>query len=1092
MIPQSASTGVARSAGLFLVILLALAGTAFPQGYYESGSYCAGTSEKCFGDPVDVGTGAFRVLMTLARIPGRVPMSLSWEFRSQDPSPGPLGVGTSLSTDFFLHRETIFGIEFDGYLYTPGNRHFTFFFPRPDGTFGNQTDPEVLGATVRFTEPAPSQASILRWKSGDRYIFDAQARLSRIEDRHGNAVTISRNTRRFPTEMRQAGGRSITFLYDASGKLVTVTVPEGRNWQFNYDAQGRLIRATDPSGASTQYTWTTYKPFGDPLPLVQTVIDRNERVRVTNAYDDVGRIISQTYADGGVLRVAYSGSTPEEDGSTTVTDPQGNVTRWDYAWTPGLFGYLTSQETDPLGRATTYERADFHFLPTRIEDFRGRRTTLQWDQFPSSNGNLLSITRPTASGGTANWSYTYDPVWNRLTSATDPLLRQTRFTVDPDTGNITEATDPRNSVTRFAYAPNGDLISITNALNQTTRYEYSADGDLVTIIDPLDQRTEYTYDAASRRVAVRDANSKTVQIAYDALDRIASLTQTLEGRPLATRFQYDAEGNLRFLTDAKDQTWEWVYDPLGRVIEDKNPLGQSALYTWDRNGNLLSWTDRLGQRGEYSYGPGDRLAAATFRKMDASVESSLSLVYDPTSRLLESLTDSLFGTYSWAYDAIDRITGRNGPNGNVAYTLDDLGRRTATQAGAQERIDYQYDANDKVVSITQGLQTYGFAYDALDRLTERRLPNTVSSEWTFNPAGFLTAVVSKRAGKSFDNRTYRHDPVGSVIEENAGGTVNQFVHDDLYRLVSANVRGAAYGWTYDDVGNRLSETVDGATTPYSYGPDNRLSSVGKAAVTLDANGNLLSQGADTYTWDVRGRLAGLTRSGATMQFTHDPLGIRAGKTVAGATTAYLLDGADVVSETTGGKPVHTLHGPLVDQPLARGGLYFTPDHLGSTTTLSDGAGDVVQQYSYSPFGAASRTTGVLNPFQFTGRENDDSGLYYYRARYYSPQWGRFISQDPIEFRSGSINHYAYVDNQPWTLRDPSGLQLQQWTPPSPGKETVQLNAEAVKTAESANSFSKKLRDPWKKSSKALCGEEVKTEQKDEPPKRQPLKQFSTQ
>jgi RHS repeat-associated protein len=193
-------------------------------------------------------------------------------------------------------------------------------------------------------------------------------------------------------------------------------------------------------------------------------------------------------------------------------------------------------------------------------------------------------------------------------------------------------------------------------------------------------------------------------------------------------------------------------------------------------------------------------------------------------------------------------------------------------------------------------------------------------------------------------------------------------------------------------------------------------------VTNDDNGHLTAFTGETYTWDVRGRLTKLVKGAATYEYQYDPFGMRVGKKVAGAWTYFLLDGDSIVKEITGGSSVHTTQGPVIDQPLARNGRYFSVNHLGSTTTLTDGAGAVVQTYQYGPFGETSQSTGEANPIQYAGRENDGTGLYYNRARYYRPEWGRFISPDPIGF-AGGINHYSYTANNPLAGRDPSGMIL---------------------------------------------------------------------
>jgi RHS repeat-associated protein len=133
--------------------------------------------------------------------------------------------------------------------------------------------------------------------------------------------------------------------------------------------------------------------------------------------------------------------------------------------------------------------------------------------------------------------------------------------------------------------------------------------------------------------------------------------------------------------------------------------------------------------------------------------------------------------------------------------------------------------------------------------------------------------------------------------------------------------------------------------------------------------------------------------------------------VCGTLTKFLLDGDSVVSEVTGTTTLNTLQSPVTDQPLSRNGRFFAPNELGSTTKLTDALGGVVQSYDYNPFGETTASTGEANPFQYAGRENDGTGLYYNRHRYYVPEWGRFMSEDPIGF-AGGLNRYTYADINP--------------------------------------------------------------------------------
>src|SRR5262249_30740674 len=133
------------------------------------------------------------------------------------------------------------------------------------------------------------------------------------------------------------------------------------------------------------------------------------------------------------------------------------------------------------------------------------------------------------------------------------------------------------------------------------------------------------------------------------------------------------------------------------------------------------------------------------------------------------------------------------------------------------------------------------------------------------------------------------------------------------------------------------------------------------SVTQDETGGL-------YSWDVRGRLTGLTKGGSSYLFQYGPDDLRVNKGVGGVLTTYLLDGDQVVTDTIGGTAPQTLHGPGADNALARSGEFFLPNSLGSTTALTNGSGSVTQSYSYRPFGNLLNSPTDSNPFQFTGRE----------------------------------------------------------------------------------------------------------------------------
>jgi RHS repeat-associated protein len=238
----------------------------------------------------------------------------------------------------------------------------------------------------------------------------------------------------------------------------------------------------------------------------------------------------------------------------------------------------------------------------------------------------------------------------------------------------------------------------------------------------------------------------------------------------------------------------------------------------------------------------------------------------------------------------------------------------------------------------------------------------------------------------------------------------------------------AYG--YDLAGRRvgvsgsLSSTQLPATvSPAVYNANNQLTQWGSTAMTYDANGSTLSDGMNTYTWDARNRLVSADNNAAV--FAYDAFGRRVGKTILSTTTNFLYDGANAIEELSGTNTTSLLTGG-VDERFTRtdssGTTSYLTDALGSTVALTDATGASQTQYSYSPYGSQNATGATTtNSYTYTGRESDGLGINYYRARYYNPNTGRFLSEDPIGLRGG-INLYAYARNNPVSFRDPLGLK----------------------------------------------------------------------
>jgi len=200
---------------------------------------------------------------------------------------------------------------------------------------------------------------------------------------------------------------------------------------------------------------------------------------------------------------------------------------------------------------------------------------------------------------------------------------------------------------------------------------------------------------------------------------------------------------------------------------------------------------------------------------------------------------------------------------------------------------------------------------------------------------------------------------------------------------------------------------------------------------VDANGNLTQKSDNghvwAYEWNAENQLTRVTKDSAEVAtFAYDPLGRRVEKAAGAVTTSFAYDGEDILRETrTGGTVFKYVHGPGIDEPLGREDQtaalnYYHVDGLGSVLKRSNQAASTVHEYRYDAWGNIESGASEAG-YSFTGREWDsETGLHYYRARYYDPHLGRFISEDPIGLGGGG-NYYRYVGNNPSTWLDPLGL-----------------------------------------------------------------------
>jgi RHS repeat-associated protein len=887
-------------------------------------------------------------------------------YRSESPTAGLLGIGWALDP-----YETLLLEQGDSRVLIYPDQSRAVFAPTGDAQWQATTEPGLLGAVL--TRLSPLGADIIyqvRFKDGtiQRYerIFGYAnlAGLAAITDRHGNTVTLTREQvfqQNKITRITEPSGRALDLTHDALGRIATITDPIGRVVQYAYDAQGRLSTVTDPAGGITRYTY-------DGSHRILTITDPRNITFLTNQYDGTGRVSRQTQADGGVWQLAYTlnGVLVTQ---TKLTDPRGNATTYRFDARGN-----TLSRTDALGQTTSFDYASGSSLLLSTTDSLGRATRLAYD----AQGNLTQITDPAGNVRTL----TYEPTFNRVTSITEPLGTVTQFGYDPP-GNLTRVTDPLGAQTTLAYNSSGQPTSATDPLGNITIFTYDAVGSLASLADPLGNTTRRTYDVVSRLLSQTDARGSVTALAYDPLNRLTQHTNALGG---LTQFSYDANGNLLAVGDARGSTTSHTYDNMDRLDSRTDPMGGSETLQYNELGNLVRQTDRKGQVSTFSYDALNRRVGASYA--DGSVTT---LSYDAGGRLTRA-SDSVGGELLNSYDLLDRLVAQTTALGTVSYQYDPLGRRTRMDAPNQASVVYGYDAASRVRTITQApLNAVTLDYDPLGRRTHMSLPNGVSTDYQYDGASQVTALVYRNATGVLGDLSYQYDAVG-----NRTGVGGAFARTLLPNpLVSANYNAANRQLTFDS-----------------------------QPLTYDLNGNLTNDGVKTYTWNSRNQLVAIA-GGSAASFMYDALGRRHSRVVNGVSTEFLYDGLNPIEQAGPTGIAILLTGLGIDEYLIRtdvaGARMLLTDVLGSTVALTDTTGAVETQYTYGPFGATA-VTGTLDAseFQYTGRENDGTGLYYYRARYYQPTLHRFISEDPVRFEGGDVNLYSYVFNQPTIFTDPTG------------------------------------------------------------------------
>ncbi|HEY2579826.1 MAG TPA: putative toxin, partial [Streptosporangiaceae bacterium] len=943
------------------------------------------------GDPVDLSTGLFTDQATDISLPDTEGVTVTRDFRQLDDTVRDFGIGGSDSLDLYI----VLNSSGDFELIQPDGGRITY---TPTGTTGMyqavSTPTDYAGSMLTESTSDADGPFTLKLRNGTQMAFGNPAFLTAITDRFGNTLSINRlqfeNSSQGGGEIQTVttpNGRWLRFSYGVcvaatSTKCVTqITDNGGRTVSYGYNSSGQLTSVTDTLGGVTRFGWATCTGTITCTELT-SITDPVGRVSQISYDPATGMVTQQTQPNGGTWKYAYTLGTGGAVTSVVVTDPDGNES----STTLGANGYPTQNVAGfgtSLAQTSTATYETGTGLLASTTDPLGRTTTYSYD----AQGDPLTVTTLAGTGQAAITTYTYDPVFDRLASITDPLGHTTAVTYN-DSASTKTITDPLGRQTVLAYDDHGDAVSVTDALGNTTYYSYLY-GQLIATANALGNVASTYYNSIGQPVQVADPDGNVSGYSYDAAGNELSSTDPLGH---TTSYGYDADSELTSYTDANGNKTSFSYDGIGDVLTQTDPLGKVAKWTYDHNGNTLTSTDRDGNVTHYAYDALGRLTSTVYGVVGTSHYDTVTSTFDKANRPTK-ITDGLTGASTYVYNTLDELTGYTSPQGSISYAYDADGQRTKMTVASQPAVSYSYDADGDLTKETQGTASAAVTYDGDGNVTKETLPNGVAEASTYDAISELAKTTDTTSGSTIGSVSYSYDADGLIASASgslATAALPTAVSSETYNAGNELTKAGSTSLAYDANG---SLTSDGTNT-YTWNPAGALSGVTTPSASY------------SYAYDPAGQRVSAATGGVTTTSLYDG-GTLIQQSSGGSPTANYLSagpGATLQVSNSAGTSV-----PLINQ-------------VGSTTSLTGTTGAIATTYSYDPAGNTTTSgTANPNPEQYATSQADPTGLDQLGARYYDPAIGRFISQDPLGILGGSPNLYEYAQDNPVNLNDPSGM-----------------------------------------------------------------------
>ncbi len=812
-----------------------------------------------------------------------------------------------------------------------------------------------------------------------RFEYDYNGNCTTEIKANGQVITYVYDGRnRLVSQSQSLNGKTYTasFEYDGVGNKRFVYDNKGNKTEYVYDALNRLVRIVFPEGNTVQ---NRYDNNGNIVQVIDGVYNETN-----SSYDALNRLESVTDGEGNTSHYYYN-----RDGRMTKQVSANNLVTKFFLNELGM----PLRTVDSLGQSRYFDY-DAAGNVTYKKDPRGTEARFEYDDmYRVLQSNLQNGSRM------QSLSYQYDIVGN----VKEADNGQVKLVYNDADGNYDS--DPFNRISKVA-----------QVLPDGTRYT-----------------TEYQYDIMGQMTGIRYPNSTGwLTYDYDKMGRLIGIPG-FAGTKDTPGFTYDDNSALESIKTNNGITTTYQRDDNGRItgINTAKVFGDNILsltYAFDNANNIIRRNDN-----SYVYDKVNRLKQAT-------IHGVFEDKFTKADMLMGTADKDYAGTKEPEQDVTELTQVK------LDYSARSLILDLQTDAQNICRVELTPEQTGHRVPLDQ-IEVYylsGFFYTKLDR-----------SKWVGNKDDQgkitikFTPILNTNRIKihcNYDDLNYLQQPMDRAEFYNSPEKLVT-----VYQKMAA--RTETYG--YDNGGNRLSERIllrkeYGWSYEY-YANSNRLKAKVKSDETeridhtYDLNGNLTSKvvtkgnTVDTweYAYDLLNQLEQVKKNGVVVSsYVYDPNGFRVEKTGSKGKVHYvpLLNGeVGYKKEFTSGKEFSFVYVGItklarVDGTIGSSGAkyFYANDHQGSAMVITDKNGNIVTQKDHSPFGTRINSIDdeILNTEdiedEFTGKEYDeDIGIYYYNARFYDPEIGRFITEDNMADPLNP-NEYVYVANNPVNSIDPTG------------------------------------------------------------------------